>query len=100
MHTSHATMASGGPRGRRPAAWVLALLPLFAAPLSMGGWWLRRDLAAFDYGRGIMKSLPRSKTIQGDLLVGSVSYFSGYIFSPLRKNRKPAGYIKLYFALS
>lgn len=25
MHTSHATMASGGPRSRRPAAWVLAL---------------------------------------------------------------------------
>jgi len=25
MHTSHATMASGGPRGRRPAAWILAL---------------------------------------------------------------------------
>ena len=25
MHTSHATMASGGPRGRRAAAWVLAL---------------------------------------------------------------------------
>ena len=25
MHTSHARMASGGPRGCRPAAWVLAL---------------------------------------------------------------------------
>jgi tetratricopeptide (TPR) repeat protein len=42
----------------KPAAWALALLPLAAAWSSREAWWLRRDFAAYDYGRNILKSLP------------------------------------------
>ncbi|MEK7746131.1 MAG: hypothetical protein AAB576_05650, partial [Elusimicrobiota bacterium] len=47
----------------RPSAWVLALVPLLSAALSMPSWSQRRDFAAQDYGRNLLRSLPRGSVL-------------------------------------
>jgi hypothetical protein len=45
-------------RGWKPAAWLLLLIPVLGAWPGRGQWRLRSDLAAYDYGRSVLKSLP------------------------------------------
>ena len=47
----------------KPAAWLLALLPVAGGWFSQGQWWLRYDLAAYDYGRSVIRSLPPSASL-------------------------------------
>lgn len=45
------------------SSWALLLVPVAGAWISHGQWWLRRDFAAYDYGRSVLKSLPPGATL-------------------------------------
>ncbi|MBI3554583.1 MAG: DUF2723 domain-containing protein [Elusimicrobia bacterium] len=54
--------------GRRGGALALSLALAAAAPgaAAYASWWERGDLAAYDYGRGLMKSLPPGSALYMD----------------------------------
>jgi hypothetical protein len=73
-------------RQLRPAAWLLALLPLAGMSSSAARWWLRSDLAAYDYGRSVLKSLPPGAALFMD---GGDDTFYTCAFLTMAEGRRP-----------